>query len=136
MLLASYAYSFHRSNLHLRIDDPVQILFSLVRAVGPTLHPPEKPGMPLDAFLGPFRCFLSLAILDLGLLVRGRLVVPSNDGFYRVVPQALRLALALLLNGPAGWRGMLCARGVEEEILLVGLFMLGRRLSIREMSPT
>lgn len=69
--------------------------------------------MPLNAIIDTLRCLFSLAVLDLGLLVRSRLVVPGNDSLHGVLPQSLRLALALLFNRSGQRRGMLRMRSVE-----------------------
>lgn len=70
----------------MRIDDPVQVFLALVRAVGPTLHPAEESGVPFDTFVDPLGRLLPLTVLDLGLLIRGRLVVPGDNGLDSAVP--------------------------------------------------
>ena len=80
--------------------------------------------MPFDAIIGTLRCLFSLAVLNLGLLIRSCLVVPGNDRLHGGLPQSLRLALALLFNRSGQGRGVLRMRSVEEQVLLVGLFEL------------
>lgn len=60
-----------RKSLHLGIDDPVQILFSLINTSWPALHAMEQLRLPLYTVFGPFGRLLSLTVLDLRLLIGG-----------------------------------------------------------------
>lgn len=53
--------------------------------------------MPLNPFLGSLGGFVSLRILDPGLLVRGEFVVPILNGLCGLAPQSLGLFLVLLI---------------------------------------
>ena len=66
-------------HVHVRVEDPVEIFFSLFRPTGSATHSPEEPWMPLDGFFLPFRGFVSLHVFDLGLLVGCQLVIAVFD---------------------------------------------------------
>lgn len=82
---------------HLRIDDPLEVFFSLLRTTRASLDPPEQARVPLHTFLSPFSGLIALHVLDLGLLVGSELMVPLPDGLRGLLPELLRFSLLLFL---------------------------------------
>lgn len=68
------------------IYDPVQIFFAFIGTPGPTPHPPKEPRMPFYPVGHPQRGFLSLPILDHGLLVGREIMVAILDGLRNTLP--------------------------------------------------
>jgi hypothetical protein len=73
-------------NVHLRTDNPVQILLALVTAARSTLDSPEQSRSPIYALVCSPRSFLSLHILDIGFMVGGSHVIARFDGKVCLVP--------------------------------------------------
>lgn len=72
--------------IHLGIDNPIKVLLAFIRAIRPTMNWAEEPGSPFDTLVGALGGFVSLAVLDLGLFVRGGFMVSGFDGLYRPEP--------------------------------------------------
>lgn len=66
-------------HVHICVEDPVKIFFSLFRTSRPAAHPPKIPWLPINAVFLPSRCFVSLHILDLSFLVGGKFVISIFD---------------------------------------------------------
>lgn len=73
-------------NIHFGIDDPVQILFTFILPTWPSLCNPEQARPPFDTFVGALGSLISLAIFNLGLLVRRGCVVLRDDRLDRGLP--------------------------------------------------
>lgn len=67
------------ANLHFGVDNPVEVLFSLVLTARSTLHGTEQSGPPFDAFIRALGGLFSLPVFNLGLFVRCRFVIASVD---------------------------------------------------------
>lgn len=73
-------------NLHLSVDDPVEVFLPFIRATRTTFNGTKQTGFPVDAFVCTFGGFLPLAIFDLGLLICGGFVVPGDDCVDGILP--------------------------------------------------
>lgn len=74
------------NDLHLSVDDPVEVFLPFISATGTALNGTEQPGFPVDAFVCALGGFFPLAIFDLGLFICGGFVVPGNDCVDSILP--------------------------------------------------
>jgi len=77
--------------------------------------------MPLNTIVGSHSCLFALYLLDLGLLIRSKLMIPL---FYRLssaVPKFLGLSFFLFFERPAQGRRGLRSKGIEEHFFVAGL---------------
>jgi hypothetical protein len=111
----------HGPDAHLAVDDPLEVLFALLAAARPALHAPEQPRPPVEPLVGAPLGLVALLVLDARLLGRGHVLVALAQRVRDGLPQPLRLALRLLLDGARlrERRGRLAR--VEEELALAGL---------------
>lgn len=103
------------------VDYPFKVFLSFLRATRTASDPPEETRMPLDTLLGSLGGFVSLRVLDFGLLVSSKFVVPFLYGLRGLAPQSLGLLLVLLIYGPdlgGRWPRAVC---IEEGILVASL---------------
>lgn len=111
------------SHLHFGIDDPVEVLLTLLvtRSSMTTCSqsPSEKLRLPL--LFASFMGFLTLSIFYERLFIRCGALVSPLDGFRNLCPQALRFAFGLLRQRASLDRGGSCVGGIEKDILLASL---------------
>src|SRR6478609_10827254 len=97
---AGYELNDCSQHLHVRVNDPFEILFTLFHTARAALSSPEQTWVPLNVLLGSLSSLLTLSIFDLGLLVCRKLVISLLYGTCSLFPESLRLALFLFLNWP------------------------------------
>jgi hypothetical protein len=113
-----------RQNSHGSIDNPVEVLLSIHISWTLTCTSScsaEELGLPLGV-LSTLCSFCTLAVFDEGLFVCGSLLVGNLDGLGDLVPQFLRLAVSLFLERTGLGVRRFGVRGIENELLLTGLF--------------
>lgn len=81
------------------VDYPFKVFLPFLGATRTAPDSSEETRVPLNPFLGPLGSFVSLRVLDPGLLVRSEFVVPVLHGLCGLAPQSLRLLLVLLFYG-------------------------------------
>jgi hypothetical protein len=110
-------------NSHGSINNPIEVLLSIHISWTLTCTSScsaEELGLPLG-MLSTLSSFCTLAVFDKGLFVCGSLLVGNLDGFGDLVPQLLRLAVSLLLEGAGLGVRRFGVRGIEDELLLTSL---------------
>lgn len=124
-----------RRNSQSCVDYPFKVFLSFLGATRASSDSSEETRVPLNPILGSPGGFISLRVLDSGLLVRSEFVVPVLYGLRGLAPQSLRLLLILLLYGPDLGRRWLRAVRIEERILVASLlcrqFFLSHRVFLK-----
>lgn len=77
--------------------------------------------MPIVAFTVSLRSFFALPILDLCLCICRDILISPLDSFRDLMPQCLRFAFFLLVEGSCEWRAVLGVCSIEEKFLLASL---------------
>jgi hypothetical protein len=73
-------------NIHFGIDDPIQVFLAFVLATRTAVYSTEQSGPPLNTFINTLGSLISLAIFNLGLLIRRGYVVLREDRLDRGFP--------------------------------------------------
>lgn len=80
------------------VDDPIQVFVAFVCPAGAALDGAEEAGAPVDSFVGTLGGLVALAVFYLRLFICCGFVVAAQNCLHCVVPETLRLPLALFFE--------------------------------------
>jgi hypothetical protein len=106
----------------MRVDNPIQILFTLFAATRPAMDGSEQRRAPFDALVRSLGGLFTLLIFNCRLSVSSGILIPSPNGICHTLPELLRLAFALILERSNRRSSLSRMGGIKQQLSLIGLW--------------